>query len=228
MLDKQGIASSARPGTMVIDQTTGDPVITRELAEEVAGLGIDLIDAPVSGGVAGALAGTIAIMVGASRDQFEKASPVIEAISPNIFHAGGIGTGHVAKLANNMLSACCRMATLEAIALATRNGMEPESIVDVLLASSGNNKWLQLFGHVTVEGRMHVKFTLGLSHKDVRQACQLGSDSGVPMHFGNTVKDVYQMAINEMGKDSQVNAVALFIDRLSGTSFVPKKNDVTF
>jgi len=227
MLGEEGIAANARRGTIVVDQTSGDPIITREIAEKVKQLGIEFIDAPVSGGVAGAAAGTIAIMVGASADQFAKVKPVVEAISPNIFHTGDVGTGHVAKLANNMLSACCRLASLEAMALATKNGMDPKTIVDVLLASSGSSQWLRLFGHATVEGRLNVNFTLGLSHKDVRGACQLGADSGVPMHFGNTVKDIYQMAINEMGKETQVNAVALFIDRLSGTQFVPAKNDAS-
>ncbi len=106
-----GLVRSLTPGTLIIDQTTGDPNETRKMAVELSARGIDLIDAPVSGGIAGAQAGTIAIMVGAEQAQFERAAPLLQTISPNIFHAGGIGNGHVIKQVNNYCrrrSASCR------------------------------------------------------------------------------------------------------------------------
>jgi 3-hydroxyisobutyrate dehydrogenase len=222
-----GLAEAMKPGSMIVDQTSGDPMATRAMAQELAAKGIELIDAPVSGGPRGANAGTIAIMVGASDAQFQRINPILTAISPNVFHAGGVGTGHVAKLANNMISGAQRLVTMEAVALAVKNGITPEKACEIIMAGSGKNFYLEHFmqPHI-IKGRLNHGFTLGLLHKDVRLACKLGDDTGVTMFFGNTAKNIYQDAINEYGADEQVNAVALLIDRMSGTHVVPPDHDL--
>jgi 3-hydroxyisobutyrate dehydrogenase len=218
----KGLATSAKPGTLIVDQTTGDPTITRAMAQQLAGAGVQLIDAPVSGGPQGADAGTIAIMVGASESHYRLVSPVLEAISPNIFHAGDVGAGHVAKLANNLLSAGQRLLSLEAVALAVKNGLEPKRAVDIMLAGSGRNFYMEKFMHSHIlSGKLNSGFTVGLLHKDVKLACKLAVDSEIAMIFGSLVREFYQMTLNEMGADTQVNAVALLIDRLAGTKVVP-------
>jgi 3-hydroxyisobutyrate dehydrogenase len=209
-----GLKASARHGTLIVDQTTGDPIATRAMAAELVERGIELIDAPVSGGPRGADAGTIAIIVGASVAQFARVEPIVTAISPNVFHAGGVGSGDVMKLANNMLSAVNRVAGLEAMALSVKNGIEPKRAAEIILASSGHFIMRVLDGDITSG------FTLGLSYKDVRLATQLGVDSDVPMFFGNLVREYYQMCINEMGRDAQVNTAALVMDRIAGTHMV--------
>lgn len=222
LFDAQGLVDGARSGTLIVDQTSGDPTLTRNMAIELARRGIEMIDAPVSGGPQGAQAGTIAIMVGASAEQYARILPVLQAISPNIFHAGGIGTGHVIKLANNLLSAGQRLMTMEAVALAVKNGLTPKAAVDIILASSGRNFYAEKFmGSHIITGKLASGFTLGLMHKDVRLACKLGDDSGVTMLFGGVTKGFYQMTMNEMGEEEQVNAVALMMDRLAGTDVVP-------
>ncbi|WP_029001013.1 NAD(P)-dependent oxidoreductase [Azohydromonas australica] len=221
LLGGEGILRAAKPGTVIVDQTTGDPTLTRAIAKEMEPLGIELIDAPVSGGARGADAGTIAIMVGASAALYERIEPVLKTISPNLFHAGGLGCGHVAKLANNLLSGGQRLLSLEAMALAVKNGLEPRRALEIILASGGRNLYMEKFMPNIIQGKLASGFTLGLLHKDVRLACQLGDDSGVVMHFGNLAKEFYQMALNEMGPDVQVNAVALTMDRLAGTNVVP-------
>jgi 3-hydroxyisobutyrate dehydrogenase len=216
-----GLKASARHGTLIVDQTTGDPIATRAMAAELVERGIELIDAPVSGGPRGADAGTIAIIVGASVAQFARVEPIVTAISPNVFHAGGVGSGDVMKLANNMLSAVNRVAGLEAMALSVKNGIEPKRAAEIILASSGRNFWLEHFIMRVLDGDITSGFTLGLSYKDVRLATQLGVDSDVPMFFGNLVREYYQMCINEMGRDAQVNTAALVMDRIAGTKMVP-------
>lgn len=218
----EGIVSTARAGTLIVDQTTGDPTVTRAMAAELVELGLTLIDAPVSGGPQGADAGTIAIMVGATQAQYERIQPVLQAISPNILRAGEIGAGHVAKLVNNLLAAGQRLFSLEAVALAVKNGIEPQRAVEIILSGSGRNFFVERFmsSHI-LTGQLSSGFTVGLLHKDLRLACQLGVDSGVTMLFGNLVKEFYQMAINQMGPELQVNAVALLVDRLAGTQMVP-------
>jgi 3-hydroxyisobutyrate dehydrogenase len=224
---KAGLSASLRPGTMIVDQTTGDPIATRAMAADLAERGVDLIDAPVSGGKQGAQAGTIAIMVGAAPEQFARIEPIFKAISPNIFHAGGVGNGHVVKLSNNLLSMATRFLTYESVALAVRNGVDPKTVVDIMLASGGRNAYLErIMAPRVLNGKLNVGFTLGLAHKDVRLACKLGEDSGVPMFFGHLARDLYQTCIAEMGADNQVETAALVIDRLAGTQVVPAENDL--
>jgi len=217
-----GIASAASPGLLIIDQSTGDPTATRSMATELATSGIAMMDAPVSGGAQGAKAGTIAVMVGASRAQYDQARPILDAISANIFHAGDVGAGHVMKLVNNMLSGAQRLLTFEAVALAAKNGIDPRRACDVLMAGGGRNSFLETFmGPRVINGDLVSPFTLGLMLKDIRLACQLGSDSGVPLLYGNLTKEFYQLCVGQQGDASEVNTAALVVDQLAGTHVVP-------
>jgi 3-hydroxyisobutyrate dehydrogenase len=216
-----GLATGLRPGTLIIDQTTGDPRITRAMAAELAPRNVTLIDAPVSGGATGAAAGTIAIMVGAPAEAFARCHPLLSAISPNIFHAGDVGAGHAAKLVNNMLSGAQRLLTFEAMALAAKSGIEPETAWKILSAGGARNAFLERSMEAVIQGRLAVGFTLGLMHKDVRLACHLGTELGVPMFFGNLARELYQTCISQLGQGAEVNTAALIMDQLAGTQVVP-------
>jgi 3-hydroxyisobutyrate dehydrogenase len=217
------LARHLRPGSIVIDQTTGDPSITRALAERLRGAGVAMLDAPVSGGPVGAQAGTIAIMVGGSVEDYARIEPLLNKISPNVVRAGDIGTGNVIKLANNMLSAAQRFVAMEAVALAVKNGVDADRAVEIINKGSGRNFFTELmFQKHIVSGNLPSGFTLGLLHKDVRLACQLGADTGVAMQFGDVAKNFLQMSMNAFSYDTQVNAAALMMDRLCGTQVVPE------
>jgi 3-hydroxyisobutyrate dehydrogenase len=225
---EDGISKAAAPGTLLIDQTTGDPNRTRAMAEQLLPRGIELIDAPISGGPKGARDGTVAIMVGASRDQFDRANTLLTSLSPHVFHAGEIGAGHVAKLANNLLSAAHRAATMEALALATKNGVDAGKMIDILLASSGRNFFIENFARSSiVSGKLATGFSLGLMHKDVKLAGQLGVESGVPMFCTNTVREFFQVCINLMGSETEVNAIAAVMDKLANSHILPANYSLT-
>jgi 3-hydroxyisobutyrate dehydrogenase len=221
IFDEGGILSTARAGTLIIDQTTGDPSVTREMAAELARHQVELIDAPVSGGPNGAKAGRIAMMVGASNAQYQRILPVLQDISPNIFHAGETGTGQVVKLANNLLHHSQRLLSLEVLSLAVRNGLDPSRAVDILLASSGRNYFLEHNMHPRIlAGELVSGFTLDLLYKDVSLATSLGESSGVPMPITNLIRELYRFHLNDLGGNTQVNTIANTIDRLAGTSIV--------
>jgi len=223
----QGLAQNLRPGAVIVDQTSGDPTVTRAIATELAALQIALVDAPVSGGPQGAQAGTIAIMVGAAQSDWERIRPVLESISPNIFHAGAVGSGHVIKLVNNVVHGALRLLTLEGAALAVKNGIAPEMATKILNAGGARNFYSEtILGERIMKGNVNVGFSLALMHKDVRLACKLGGDSGVPMLFGSLTNEYYQMCINAMGADADVDTAELFIDRLSGAQVVPPASNV--
>lgn len=219
----EGWADALRPGTVLIDQTSGDPAITRHMAAELRTRDITLIDAPVSGGPQGAAAGTIAIMLGCEDDTLARVTPVLQTISPNIFHAGGVGAGNVAKLANNLLSGGIRLLTLEAVTLAVKNGLSPETAVSIFKASGGNSYWLEKYGDpLLVRGEVAGTFTLGLIQKDVRLACDMARASDTPLLMGNQAKEVYQLAVNRYGAQAAVNTIAFFVETCANANYIPK------
>ncbi len=216
-----GLATGLKPGTLLVDQTTGDPKATREMATELADQGIALIDAPVSGGVAGAQAGTIAIMLGASEAERTRVAPVLAAISPNVFHAGGVGAGQAMKLVNNLVSGAQRLLSMEGLALAAKNGVDPARALEILAAGGARNAFFEKQAAPILQGKLDVGFTLGLMAKDLRLACEFGADSGVPLFFGSVAHEVYKLCISQMGADAQVTTAAVVMDRLAGTQVVP-------
>lgn len=219
---ENGLAEGLRAGMRLIDQTSGDPAETRQMAEMLAKRGVTLTDAPVSGGPAGADAGKIAIMVGADQDDFDAVAPILNDISPNIFRTGSVGTGHAMKLVNNLLSGAQRLLSLECLALAEKSGIAPTDAVRILLAGGARNVFLESqVGPIIERGDMNVGFTLELMHKDVDLACRAGNDLGMPMFFGATAREMYRLCMNLMGKDQSVMTSALAIDRIAGSKMVP-------
>ena len=137
-----GLSGDLRPGTVIIDQTSGDPRETRQINDELASLGVDLVDAPVSGGPVRAAEGTIAIMVGCADEQYARVQTLLHRISPNVCRAGELGSGHAVKLVNNLVSGIIRWATLEGVALAAKLGVCPQSAVEIMSAGGARNDWM--------------------------------------------------------------------------------------
>jgi 3-hydroxyisobutyrate dehydrogenase len=218
----EGLAFGLKSGGLIVDQTTGDAHATRRMAARLGESGLELIDAPVSGGPQYAAAGTIAIMAGGSPQQYQRIEPVLKAISPNVFHCGGVGTGHVAKVCNNLMAASQRLLTFEVVALAVKNGLSPEQAVEVMLKSSGRNYTLDVtFRRHILPGELFQGFTLGLMQKDVGLAMQLAASSGVPLFFGGMVRQFYQAIINERGADADVNYAVKVFERLADVNITP-------
>jgi len=202
-----GLLAGLKAGALVADMTTGDPLATKAMARELSARGIDLIDAPVSGGPDGAAAGTLAIMVGASQDLFEKAKPVFESVSPNVFRMGEVGAGQTMKLVNNLLLAGCKAMTYEVMALAVKNGLDAKLAAQVLQKSSGRNATTERTLLGTIDGVFRGTFSLGLMTKDVRLANQLGQDTGVPMLLGRLVQELHQVSLNRHGAGADSNII---------------------
>lgn len=196
---ENGLTKGLKPGSIVADMTTGDPLQTKAMAAELAKRGIDMIDAPVSGGPVGAAAGTLAIMVGAPDAIWEKMKPVFELVSPNVFRMGDVGAGQTMKLVNNLMLAGGRALAFEAMALAVKNGLDPKLTTDVLNKSSGRNGTTERSLADTVDGKFPASFALALMTKDVRLANQLGRDTGVPMIIGRIVEELHNVAMNNHG-----------------------------
>ena len=215
----EGLVDGLAPGNVVVDMTTGDPAETRSMAAELAERGIEMVDAPVSGGPMGADAGTIAIMVGGSDDLFARLRPVFEDISPNVFHAGGVGAGHTMKLVNNMTSAGNRAVAMEAITLAAKNGLDPRTAMEIMQKGSGRSFMTEVvFPNFILTDKIEQGFTLGLMHKDVSLAVKMGNDSNTPLMLGNITRQILQTAIDEMGPDADLNTLIRLYEKAANVT----------
>jgi len=144
-LGNGNLLASIAKGTLVIDSSTIAAATSQKVATAAEAAGIDFIDAPVSGGTGGAIAGTLTFMVGGSEAQLERARPLLEKMGANIFHAGSVGAGQTAKICNNMLLGILMVGTSEAIALGVANGLDPKVLSEIMRRSSGGNWALEKY-----------------------------------------------------------------------------------
>ena len=216
--DNDGLIRGMKPGGLIADQTSGAAAQTRAMAEELASSGIQLIDAPVSGGPRGADAGTIAIMVGSDEAQYARVEPVLKVISPNVAHVGSLGAGHALKSLNNMLSAANRVLAFEAVSLAAANGIDPKVAVEVINKSSGmNNSTLNVFPKNIFTDDFHMRFTLALMEKDVALAAELGAGLLPELSLAPFVLRNYRAAIERFGRDADIHEILRMYEEATGT-----------
>tara|TARA_Y100001934_G_scaffold283896_1_gene409289 strand:+ start:452 stop:1276 length:825 start_codon:yes stop_codon:yes gene_type:complete len=214
-----GLAEGLDSGKIIIDQTSGNPDETRAMAAELAEKGITMIDAPVSGGPAGADAGTIAIMVGGSAEIFGKVKPYLESISPNVMHCGDIGNGHVVKLVNNTMAACNRLAMLEAVAMGRKYGLSLEVMNDVINKSSGRSGASERGLPAMIEGVPSSNFAMALMLKDVTLATQLGINCGAPMLLHNIARGMLQNGLHLCGPEANTDDTAELVEAMADMKF---------
>jgi 2-hydroxy-3-oxopropionate reductase len=146
VLGEDGVASGVAAGTLVIDMSTIDPSPTRTIAERLASQGVDMLDAPVSGGERGAIDGTLSVMVGGSEQAFARARPILEAMGENIVHVGPSDAGQITKACNQLIVAATIEAVAEALVLAERSGVDPAKVRKALLGGFAGSKILEVHG----------------------------------------------------------------------------------
>lgn len=214
-----GLAANLRPGANVVDQTSGDPTLTRQMAQALSEKGIGFVDAPVSGGAAGAEAGTIAIMAGGKVEAVEIVRPILEQISPNIFLCGDIGAGQVMKLVNNTISATNRCAMVEAVIMGMKNGLDLSVMTDVLNSGGARSVATEMMLPALVRGEPDAFFRLELMLKDLNLSAGLATKSGVPHEYGQLTRATLQAALNTQGQDANYFDVSDHLATQAGTDF---------
>ncbi|KJZ13723.1 3-hydroxyisobutyrate dehydrogenase [Marinomonas sp. S3726] len=187
-------------GALVIDSSTIEADVARTIAHLAKERGIEFIDAPVSGGVGGAQAGTLAFMVGGEQAQFDKALPVLECMGKNIFHAGDHGAGQIAKACNNMMLAILMAGTCEALNMGMKNGLDPKVLSDIMKQSSGNNWALQVYNpvpgvmeNVPSSNQYKGGFMVDLMFKDLGLAMNLSQLSSSPTPMGSAARGLFNL-----------------------------------
>ncbi len=222
--DNDGLIRGMKPGGLIADQTSGATAATRAMAVELAPTGIELIDAPVSGGPRGADAGTIAVMVGAGEAQYARIEPVLRVISPNVTHVGPVGAGHTLKSLNNMMSAANRLLAFEAVSLAVANGLDAKVAVDVINKSSGmNTGTLNVFPKNIFTDDFHARFTLALMEKDVALAAELATGGFEVLTLTPLILRNYRMAMERFGRDADLHEMLRFYEEAAGKAVAKKQ-----
>ncbi|HEX6436488.1 MAG TPA: 2-hydroxy-3-oxopropionate reductase [Candidatus Binatia bacterium] len=176
-----GILSGVKSGTLLVDMSTISPAVARKLAGEAKKLSCDMLDAPVSGGEAGAISASLSIMIGGEAAAVERAMPIFESLGKNIVHVGAAGAGQVTKAANQMVVGTTIAIVSEALVLAAKAGVDPAKVRQALLGGFAQSKILEVHGQKMLEHNFKPGFRIRLHEKDMKIALGAGFEYGVPL-----------------------------------------------
>jgi len=211
-----GVARRMKPGGLVIDMTSGVPSKTLEMHGQLQLLGINLIDAPVSGAVARAENGTLTIMTGGAPALIEAARPLLETMG-KVTLTGKLGSGHAMKALNNLVSCAGFLIGIEALIVGSKYGMDPAMMVDVLNSSTGmNNSTQKKFHQYVLSRRFDSGFPLKMMLKDIEIALGLAGEMNVPAPFARLCLDLWSSTQAMLGPDVDHTAMTRGIERLAG------------
>ena len=212
------VIRAAEPGTLMIDSSTIDVASARAVHQKAEAAGHLMLDAPVSGGVAGAAAGTLTFMVGGSDAAFARAQPLLDVMGRNVVHAGGAGNGQVAKVCNNMILGISMIALSEAFTLAGTLGLEPKTLFEISSKASGSC-WAML-NHLPVPDIVETSaanrgykpgFSAAMMHKDMKLSQEAAAQAGVATPLGAEAAQLYTLFVNAGRGDLDYSAIIKMI-----------------
>lgn len=199
LLGKDGVVEGARPGTTIIDTTSGHPTMTKEIARRVEERGLHMIDAGISGGARGALDGTLLIMIGGDSGIVEKHMPLFELLGKTIHYCGDVGAGHVMKTLLNLRNQTINVLTGEVLLLGAKAGLDPMKVAEVTGAGMIFTDFI-----MNPEGRRAIGFNIGLASKDYDVALSLAMDLRMPTMVSSAGQQFLRMALAELGPEADV------------------------
>ena len=207
LVGNSGVLHGIQANALVIDMSTISATATRSMAKQIQHAGAAMIDAPVSGGEVGAIAGTLSIMVGGDAQDYERALPILSCLGKNIVHVGSSGAGQVAKACNNLVAAQTVVAVAEAFLLAKSLGVDPAKVREALLGGFANSKVLELHGKRVLDENYAPGFKTKLHAKDIRIALNSAKESNISMP-GTELSDKYLQMLIEQG-DGELDSSAI-------------------
>lgn len=217
MNGSDGLESGLKKGALLIDCTSGDPATSRRIAERLKSKGAAFVDAPVSGGVKGAVAGTLTIMCGGSEADIERARPVLEAFGRKIIRCGEVGAGDAVKAMNQALLAIHIWSAGEALASLAMLGVDASVALDVINGSSGRSNSSENLFPERVIGRKYPRtFKLALLDKDVRIAEEIASENGIESPFITLAARLFADAREALGEEADHVEAVRFIEKQAG------------
>jgi 2-hydroxy-3-oxopropionate reductase len=214
---ENGVFAGAKTGMLLIDMSSISPIVARKLAADAQKGGMDMLDAPVSGGEAGAIGATLSIMIGGKASAVERAMPIFQALGKNIVHVGDAGAGQVTKAANQMVVGTTIAIVSEALVLAAKAGVDPAKVRQALLGGFAQSKILEAHGQKILDRNFKPGFRIRLHEKDMKIALAAGSEYGVPLMVTSQVAQM-MTAMKSMGNgDLDHSGLVKFVEELAKT-----------
>ena len=204
-------------GSVLIDMSTISPAVTRKISKELQTQGVDMLDAPVSGGDAGAIAGTLSIMVGGDIDVVERCRPILEVMGKTITHVGPIGSGQIVKLCNQVAIAGALSGVCEALTLTQKSGVAPQKMLDAISAGAAGSWQMSNLGPKMIDRDFAPGFMVKLLQKDLRLALDAGGDVGQPLPITSVVNQLYLHLQSADGGEEGTQAFVRVIEALGLT-----------
>jgi len=202
-----GLIEGLKSNSIVIDMSTIDPSVSRRIATALSAKNIKMLDAPVSGGETGAIAGTLTIMVGGDEEVFKNSLPLLEAMGKNLYYCGANGNGQIVKLINNLLAGIHRVASAEALSLGVKAGVDFKVLFEVINSSSGQSRSMQTYAAAKAfKGDFEPGFAVELMHKDLGLALNLAKEEKVPLMLGALSHQIFSnlMALGLERRDTSI------------------------
>jgi 3-hydroxyisobutyrate dehydrogenase len=216
-LGEDGIIGGAKAGLVHVDCTTMSPEVTRSIARAYAAKGVEMLDAPVSGGEGGAVNATLSIMVGGKQDVFERCKPLFEAVGKTITYCGPIGAGQTVKLCNQVAVSVTNMAVCEALVLAAKAGVSTRTMLDAISGGAASSWQMVNLGPKMIEGDFRPGFKVWHQQKDLRLALEVGRDMDLPMPATALVAQLFA-SIAADNKEAGTQALVKALEKLGSVS----------
>jgi 3-hydroxyisobutyrate dehydrogenase len=217
-LADDGIIAGAAAGLVHIDCTTISPEVTRSIAKAYAAKGVEMLDAPVSGGEGGATNATLSIMVGGKQDVFERCKPLFEAIGKTITYCGPTGAGQTVKLCNQVAVSVTNLAVCEALVLAAKAGVSPKTMLDAISGGAASSWQMVNLGPKMIEGDFRPGFKVWHQQKDLRLALEVGRELDLPMPATALVSQLFASIATDGHKEAGTQALVKALEKLGSVS----------
>ncbi len=216
MLGEGGVASHMKPGSVFIDMSSINPVASKEIAAELAKNGVEMLDAPVSGGEPKAIDGTLSFMVGGKQEVFDKYKGLLETMGASVVRCGEVGAGNTTKLANQIIVACNIQAVSEAFTLAQMAGVDPQLVFEAIKGGLAGSTVMNAKGPMMIEGNDKPGFKIDLHIKDLNNALDCAHTVGAPVPMTAQVQEILQWMHAHEGGQKDHSAIAQYYEYLTG------------
>ena len=216
MLGPDGVGAHMKPGSTFIDMSSINPVASKEIAAELEKYGVEMLDAPVSGGEPKAIDGTLSFMVGGKQEVFDRFKPVLEAMGSSVVRCGEVGAGNTTKLANQIIVACNIQALAEALTLAQKAGVDPQLVFEAIRGGLAGSTVMNAKAPMMIAGNDKPGFKIDLHIKDLNNALDCAHTVGAPVPMTAEVQEVLQWMHSHDGGQKDHSAIAQYYEYLTG------------
>jgi 2-hydroxy-3-oxopropionate reductase len=215
ILGPNGVLEGARPGSIVIDMSSIAPSMSQKIAVECAKKGVEMLDAPVSGGEPGAINATLAIMVGGKQEVFDQCYDLMKTVGSNVVLTGDVGAGNITKLANQIIVAANIEALSEAMVLAQKAGVDPERVFNAVRGGLAGSSVMEAKGPMMLDRNFRAGFRIRLHQKDLRNVLQTAQELNVPLPVTALVQQMLGALVNDGEQELDHSAILHFLEKLA-------------